>query len=55
MDVKRLRNPFFSRQRITDPACFYGRQRELEALYSAIAPTNAAPWSASASWARAPC
>ena len=37
MDVKRLRNPFFSRQRIVDPACFYGRQRELEALYSAIA------------------
>ncbi len=37
MDVKRLRNPFFSRQRIIDPACFYGRQRELEALYSAIA------------------
>ena len=37
MDVKRLRNPFFSRQRIVAPACFYGRQRELEALYSAIA------------------
>lgn len=37
MDVKRLHNPFFSRQRIVDPACFYGRQRELEALYSAIA------------------
>lgn len=36
MDVKRLRNPFFSRQRITDPACFYGRHRELEALYGAI-------------------
>ncbi len=36
MDVKRLRNPFFSRQRITDPACFYGRARELEGLYSAI-------------------
>ncbi|GEM_PF-839879 len=36
MDLKRLRNPFYSRQRITDPACFYGRQRELEALYSAI-------------------
>ncbi len=36
MDLKRLRNPFFSRQRITDPACFYGRQREMEALYSAI-------------------
>ncbi|MBN1136167.1 MAG: hypothetical protein JXM73_06260, partial [Anaerolineae bacterium] len=37
MKAKRLRNPFFSRQRIIDPACFYGRQRELEALYSAIA------------------
>ncbi len=36
MDVKRLRNPFFSRQRIIDPACFYGRHRELEALYGAI-------------------
>jgi len=37
MDVKRLRNPFFSRQRITDRACFYGRHKELEALYGAIA------------------
>jgi len=37
MDVKRLRNPFFSRQRIVDPAYFYGRHREIEALYSAIA------------------
>jgi tRNA A-37 threonylcarbamoyl transferase component Bud32 len=36
MDLKRLRNPFFSRQRITDPACFYGRQREIEGLYSAV-------------------
>jgi tRNA A-37 threonylcarbamoyl transferase component Bud32/AAA+ ATPase superfamily predicted ATPase len=36
MDLKRLRNPFFSRQRITDPSCFYGRQREIERLYSAI-------------------
>ncbi len=36
MDLKRLRNPFFSRQRITDPSCFYGRQREIESLYSAI-------------------
>ncbi|MGD8625968.1 MAG: hypothetical protein PVJ34_15635, partial [Anaerolineae bacterium] len=36
MDLKRLRNPFFSRQRITDPDCFFGRQRELEALYSTI-------------------
>jgi tRNA A-37 threonylcarbamoyl transferase component Bud32 len=30
-------NPFFNRQRITDPAYFYGREREVEALYSAIA------------------
>jgi tRNA A-37 threonylcarbamoyl transferase component Bud32 len=30
-------NPFFNRQRITDPAYFYGRARELEALYSAVA------------------
>lgn len=30
-------NPFFNRQRITDPSYFYGRQREVEALYSAIA------------------
>jgi len=37
MDVKRLRNPFFSRQRVTDRACFYGRHKELEALYGAIA------------------
>jgi tRNA A-37 threonylcarbamoyl transferase component Bud32 len=36
MDLKRLRNPFFSRQRITDPGYFYGRQREIERLYSAI-------------------
>ena len=36
MDLKRLRNPFFSRQRITDPDCFHGRQREIEALYSAV-------------------
>jgi len=36
MDVKRLRNPFFSRQRITDPTSFYGRQREMEDLYGAI-------------------
>jgi tRNA A-37 threonylcarbamoyl transferase component Bud32 len=36
MDLKRLRNPFFSRQRITDPACFHGREQEIEALYSAI-------------------
>jgi tRNA A-37 threonylcarbamoyl transferase component Bud32 len=36
MDLKRLRNPFFSRQRITDPDSFYGRLREIENLYSAI-------------------
>jgi tRNA A-37 threonylcarbamoyl transferase component Bud32 len=36
MDLKRLRNPFYSRQRITDPGCFYGREREIEELYSAI-------------------
>jgi tRNA A-37 threonylcarbamoyl transferase component Bud32 len=36
MDLKWLRNPFFSRQRITDPACFYGRSREIEGLYSAV-------------------
>jgi tRNA A-37 threonylcarbamoyl transferase component Bud32 len=36
MDLKRLRNPFFSRQRITDPDSFYGREREIEGLYSAI-------------------
>ncbi|MBP6472146.1 MAG: protein kinase [Chloroflexi bacterium] len=30
-------NPFFNRQRITDPAYFCGRGREVEALYSAIA------------------
>jgi len=36
MEVKRLRNPFFSRQRITDPNSFYGRQREMEDLYGAI-------------------
>jgi tRNA A-37 threonylcarbamoyl transferase component Bud32 len=36
MDLKRLRNPFFSRQRITDPGCFYGRRREIESLYSAV-------------------
>ena len=36
MDLRSLRNPFFSRQRITDPACFVGRQREIESLYSAV-------------------
>lgn len=30
-------NPFFYRQRVTDPSYFYGREREIEALYSAIA------------------
>jgi tRNA A-37 threonylcarbamoyl transferase component Bud32 len=30
-------NPFFNRQRITDPAYFCGREREIESLYSAIA------------------
>lgn len=30
-------NPFFNRQRITDTAYFFGREREIEALYSAIA------------------
>lgn len=30
-------NPFFNRQRITDPTFFIGREREIEALYSAIA------------------
>ena len=35
--MTQVRNPFFNRQRITDPAYFFGRQRELERLYSAIA------------------
>jgi hypothetical protein len=35
--MAQLRNPFFNRHRITDPAYFFGRQRELERLYSAIA------------------
>ncbi|MEM7112716.1 MAG: protein kinase [Chloroflexota bacterium] len=30
-------NPFFNRQRIVDPTYFVGREREVEALYSAIA------------------
>lgn len=30
-------NPFFNRQRIIDPTFFVGREREIEALYSAIA------------------
>jgi tRNA A-37 threonylcarbamoyl transferase component Bud32 len=36
MDLRTLRNPFFSRQRITDPSCFFGRQREIESLYSTV-------------------
>jgi tRNA A-37 threonylcarbamoyl transferase component Bud32 len=35
--MAQLRNPFFNRHRITDPAYFFGRQRELERLYSAVA------------------
>ncbi len=35
--MTQVRNPFFNRHRITDPAYFFGRQRELERLYSAIA------------------
>ncbi|MBM4425446.1 MAG: ATP-binding protein, partial [Chloroflexi bacterium] len=27
---------FFNRQRITDPRYFFGREREIEALYSAV-------------------
>ncbi len=34
--MAQVRNPFFNRHRITDPAYFFGRQRELERLYSAI-------------------
>lgn len=30
-------NPFFNRQRISDPAYFYGRGREVESLYNALA------------------
>lgn len=32
-----FQNPFFNRHRITDPACFFGRTAQMEALYSAIA------------------
>ena len=32
----RFQNPFFNRQRITDPAFFYGRASHIEALYSAV-------------------
>ena len=35
--MAQLRNPFFNRHRITDPAYYFGRQRELERLYSAVA------------------
>ena len=35
-DDHRYTNPFFYRQRITDPTYFHGRGREVEALYSAI-------------------
>ncbi len=35
--MSQTRTPFFNRQRITDPAYFFGRRRELERLYSAIA------------------
>ncbi|MBN1936704.1 MAG: serine/threonine protein kinase [Anaerolineae bacterium] len=36
MDLNRLKNPFFSRQRITDLNLFCGRRREIEELYSAV-------------------
>ena len=32
----RFQNPFFNRQRITDPAFFVGRAAHIEALYSAV-------------------
>ncbi len=35
-DYVRAFNPFFNRQRITDPAYFFGRVRQIEALYSAV-------------------
>jgi tRNA A-37 threonylcarbamoyl transferase component Bud32 len=35
--MTQIRNPFFNRHRITDPAYFFGRPRELERLYSAVA------------------
>ena len=35
-DNHKQTNPFFNRQRISDPTYFYGREREVEALYSAI-------------------
>jgi tRNA A-37 threonylcarbamoyl transferase component Bud32 len=30
-------NPFFNRQRVVNPSYFFGREREVEALYSAVA------------------
>ena len=36
MDLRRLRNPFYSRQRISNPDSFFGREREIESLYSAL-------------------
>jgi tRNA A-37 threonylcarbamoyl transferase component Bud32 len=35
--MSQTRTPFFNRQRITDPTYFFGRRRELERLYSAVA------------------
>jgi tRNA A-37 threonylcarbamoyl transferase component Bud32 len=35
--MSQIHNPFFNRHRITDPAYFFGREREVERLYSAIA------------------
>ena len=35
--MSQIHNPFFNRHRITDPTYFFGRQREVERLYSAIA------------------
>ncbi len=32
----RIQNPFFNRQRITDPVYFFGRATHIEAIYSAI-------------------
>jgi len=34
---KHQENPFFNRQRVVNPSFFFGREREVEALYSAIA------------------
>ena len=34
--LSRFANPFFNRQRITDPAFFFGRTAHIEALYSAV-------------------